>query len=89
MDNNKLSTEELEELREVNDLYTKLIRNLGESELLISDLEAQLNAVTEQKKGFFSDYRTIKEKSDSLYQTLSEKYGSGRIDLETGVIHPA
>ena len=89
MDNNKLSTEELEELREVNDLYTKLIRNLGESELLISDLEAQLNAVTEQKKGFFSDYRTIKEKSDNLYQTLSEKYGSGRIDLETGVIHPA
>jgi hypothetical protein len=85
----KLTEEQLTELKELNLSYTKLLTNLGEVELVLSDLNSQVKNVEKEKEGRFSDFKTIKEKSDALYNKLSEEYGSGKIDLETGVIHPA
>jgi len=83
----KLTEEELTELRELNSSYTKLLSSLGEVELILSDLESQVERVKAEKQGLFSDYKTIREKSDTLYAKLSEQYGSGKIDIETGIIH--
>jgi hypothetical protein len=85
----KLTEEQLTELKELNLSYTKLLTNLGEVVLVLSDLNSQVKNVEKEKEGLFSDFKTIKEKSDALYNKLSEEYGSGKIDLETGVIHPA
>lgn len=85
----KLSEEHLKELRDLNANYAKLLSSLGEVELILSDLEGQVERVKAEKQGLFSDYKTLKEKSDSMYTKLSEEYGSGKIDLETGIIHSA
>lgn len=85
----KLTEEQLTELRELNANYTKLLSSLGEVELILSDLEGQVERVKAEKQGLLSDYKTIREKSDALYAKLSEEYGSGKIDLETGIIHSA
>ncbi len=85
----KLTEEQLTELKELNQNYTKLLTNLGEVELILTDLKTQAEKMEKEKEGLFSDFRTIKEKSDALYNKLSEEYGSGKIDLETGIIHPA
>lgn len=85
----KLTEEQLTELRELNANYAKLMSNLGEVELILSDLESQVERVKAEKQGLFSDYKTLREKSDALYAKLSEEYGSGKIDIETGIIHSA
>jgi len=86
MENKKLTEEELKSLQEINARYANVISSLGESELFLYGLQDQLKRAEEEKKGLIADYVSLKEKSDQLSAKLTEKYGSGRIDLQTGVI---
>lgn len=89
MEKKQLTEEELKELREINDRYAKLISYFGECELSIYNLNEQISKVTQEKEGILSDFKSLKEKNDALFSSLSEKYGTGRIDLETGFIEEA
>lgn len=82
----KLSTEELTELREINETYQKIVSNLGECEIVLKDIENRKSAVLKDKEGFIFDYMSVKEKSEVLQNKLLEKYGVGKIDIETGNI---
>jgi hypothetical protein len=86
MENKKLTEEELKSLQEINARYANVISSLGESELFVYGLQEQLKKAEEEKKGLITDYLSLKEKSDQLSAKLTEKYGSGRIDLQTGII---
>jgi len=86
MEEKQLTEQELVELRELNTRYSTVISNLGECEIFITGLQDQLNRAQEEKTGFISDFKSFKAKSDELYTKLTEKYGSGRINLDTGKI---
>ena len=89
MEKKKLTDEELQELKTINFRYAKLVNDLGECELLISSVSSQMNKAYEEKDGLLSDFKSLKEKNDALFASLAEKYGTGRIDLETGNIEEA
>ncbi len=86
MEEKQLTPEELQELKELNTRYSTVISNLGECEIFMTGLQDQLARAMEEKKGFLSDFQSLKVKSDDLYNKLTEKYGSGRINLDTGKI---
>lgn len=89
METKQLTQEELQELKELNNRYSTVVSYLGETEIFVAGLQEQLNKALEDKKGFLSDFQSLKEKSNELYTKLTEKYGSGKINLDTGEIEPS
>ncbi len=85
---NKITEQELKELKELNDKYNLTMASLGEQEAMLSDLQDQMDKLREDKKGLLSDYNTLKEKSQFLTKSLADKYGPGSVNLETGEIKP-
>ena len=69
----KLTDEELQSLRNIKAEYDNLA-------LILGDLEIQKFRAFEAQKAVF-------EKEENLAKTLTEKYGSGTINVETGEIN--
>jgi uncharacterized protein YdcH (DUF465 family) len=86
MEKKQLTQQELEELKNINARYAKLVTDLGECELLITSINGQMAKASKDKEELLADFASLKEKNDNLFASLTEKYGTGRIDLETGVI---
>ena len=70
----KLSKKELQELQSNQQASNDIIFTLGELEL--------------QKTSLIDRYRKLTEVQNELGNSLSEKYGDGKIDLNTGEITP-
>lgn len=87
-ESNKLSEQELQDLKQITDRYTKLVQELGEIEFEITNSKDKLVHLEREKENLLSDYRILKENSEVLSKTLSEKYGQGRVNLETGYVDP-
>ena len=68
----KLTEEELQAVRDIKQEYGDLAMSLGELEL--------------QKMRLIDIQRIIAEKENKLASQLTEKYGPGSINLETGEI---
>jgi len=68
----KLQEEEITQLKEQQNTYSTLIHNLGQ-------LENQKLEVAEK-------IQNLKKSYESLASTLTERYGEGSINLDTGEI---
>jgi len=75
----KLTTEELESIKSIKNEYTKLALALGE-------LELQTANIAKEKQRLLDIQSEMVEKEIELSKTLTDKYGSGTIDIETGEI---
>jgi len=77
MQETQLSQEELTQLKEVQTIQGSLITSFGNIEYQLQSLELQKEQVIEQLEA-------LKQKEIDLGKTLTEKYGNGSINLETG-----
>ena len=75
----QLTAEELEDIKSIKQEYSNLALSLGEIELSINNLN-------DQKQYFLEIHKQLIEKENELAKTLNEKYGTGTINIETGVI---
>ena len=81
-----LLPEEVTELKELSDRYSNIVRELGEKDLEIFELEEKLDQFKHDKKLLLSDYISLKVKNEELTTQLIDKYGEGKINLETAKI---
>lgn len=81
-----LSSEEMVELKELSDRYSNIVRELGEKDLEIFELEEKVKEFQRDKELLLSDYTLLKDKNEELTSKLIDKYGEGKINLETGKI---
>jgi ribosome-binding ATPase YchF (GTP1/OBG family) len=79
MSEKKLIQEELDLVKQLRKEYNEIVIAVGELELQLSSLE-------KEKQRLLSLYSSISSRETELAQTLNEKYGSGTINLETGII---
>lgn len=77
-----LTTDELSKLQEFRNKDNQLVFNLGQTELQIQGLEEQKDQILEAAKQLAAE-------RNEFGQTLTEKYGSGTINIETGEISAA
>jgi hypothetical protein len=75
----KLSEEELQQIKEIKQEYTNLALSLGELELQKANLE-------KDKLRFLNYQDQLGNKETELAKQLTEKYGNGSINIETGEI---
>lgn len=85
MENQKVLTkEELDQVKEVQDLYSQVIVELGQIDIQINDLNKLVEQLTNQKITVLEKYDSTQQKEKILSENLSKKYGDGRINPTTG-----
>lgn len=72
-----VTQEEIKELKNIETETNTLALALG-------SIDIQIHQLKERKIELFKKLNDIKNKENILASKLSEKYGSGSIDLETG-----
>ena len=77
MTTQKLTQEELDQLKSPNDRETLIVQNLG-------IIESKLILMENQKNALKQEYISLAIESQKLAQTLQDKYGDGNINIETG-----
>jgi hypothetical protein len=82
----KLTTEELQSINELQQQYNKFVFELGSIEAQIQGLLQQKIVLESEKDGIVSDIKTLGEKERVLVRDLQEKYGTGNINPQTGEI---
>ena len=69
----KITTQELQELQDLNRQYVNTMASIGECEVMMEDLNEQLNKLKSDKSQFLNDYTKIKEKTEALTKELTAK----------------
>ena len=80
-----------EELKEINELRTKLslvIGDVGRTTLQKSVLQEDLKVLESKIVEGTVEFQKLLEQEDILVKRLSEKYGTGSINFETGEFTP-
>jgi chromosome segregation ATPase len=85
----KLTQEEIQQIKELQQKYDQTEFELGSLEAQIIVLNAQIDKLNEEKRNLVSDLNTVGKKESELVKSLQEKYGTGSIDVESGEITPA
>ena len=81
-----LSVEEIQSLKALSDQYNRLCLAIGHSWIQMYETEKALSKLDRDKEIFLKDYRDIIENQEVLQKSLLEKYGEGKIDIESGKI---
>lgn len=82
----KLTPEEINSIKDLQKQYNTHVFELGSIEAQLHLLLAQTKTLEAEKNNVLSDLNKIGDKEKELVDTLQEKYGTGEIDLENGVI---
>jgi len=72
-----LTTDELQQLKEIQEIGTNIIAQFGEFEYRIQLLQIQ-------KASLVEELNNLKTRETEIGSTLEAKYGQGSIDIETG-----
>lgn len=79
MEKKVLSQEEINSLKDLQTKQNELIFSLGQ-------IEYQIILLEDTKQNLKEQVKNLEKESQTLGQKLTEKYGSGKIDLEAGEI---
>lgn len=84
----KLTTEELEQIKEMQQQYNKFVFELGSVEAQLQNVIATKEMIETEKGNVLEDIKKLGEREKELISTLQAKYGAGSINPETGEITP-
>lgn len=85
----KITSEEQEFIKKLQEQYSELTIKLGQLNMETHDLENTLNELKELKKDLLDQYIEAKKSERSFIDKLSETYGNGSLNLESGEFIPA
>ena len=77
----KFTDEELKKVQDIKEQYNKLTVQLGQIEL-------DRNLLDEQRKVLNTEYSNLRDMDMEFAKGLSNKYGVGSLNLQTGVFVP-
>ena len=84
----KLTIEELEQIKEMQQQYNKFVFELGSIEAQLQNVLATKEMIETEKGNVLEDIKKLGEREKELVSSLQAKYGTGNIDVETGEITP-
>ena len=85
----KLTTEELQQIKEMQAQYNKFVFDLGSIEAQLQNILSAKFTAEMEKNNVLNDIKKLGDREKELVTTLQEKYGNGNIDIETGEITAA
>jgi len=86
MEQKQLTPEELANVKELASSLNDITTKFGQLKVEKLNLLTQISALEELENSMDKEYFELKEKEYTLSKELSEKYGEGTLNLETGAI---
>jgi hypothetical protein len=86
MEQKHLTSEEISYVKELALSLNDITSKFGQLKVEKLNLLTQITALEELENALDKDYFELKEKEYILSKDLSEKYGEGTLNLETGTI---
>jgi len=84
----KLTTEELQQVTEMQQQYNKFVFELGSIEAQLQNILATKTLIETEKANVLEDIKKLGEREKEIITELQAKYGVGNIDAQTGEITP-
>lgn len=84
----KLTPEELQQIKDMQQQYNKFVFELGSIEAQLQNIIATKTVVETEKSNVLEDIKKLGEREKELINGLQAKYGVGNIDAQTGEITP-
>ena len=84
----KLSQEELDQIKKIQDDNTAIVFALGETEMGIHLATKEIESLHTRREQIHTDYTNLRTRERELVDQLNKKYGAGQIDLESGIFIP-
>jgi len=84
----KFTDEELTSIEGIQRDYIDIQNKFGKLQITRVNLEKQLTELDDLENKFRGQFEEIREKEKGLVDGLTEKYGQGSLDPETGTFTP-
>lgn len=85
----KLSEQEVQKLQELQNNYAEITAQLGQIKIESIILNEQVKRLSELENSLTTKYLSIQNDEESFAKSISEKYGDGEINIETGEFLPS
>ncbi len=84
----KFTQEELDSIKKIQTKYQSLGISLVQLEILKKSIYAELDKVRDSEEKIKEEVTKTSQEEEQLSKALSEKYGIGTLDLQSGVFKP-
>lgn len=85
----KFTEEEMKELEQIRSEYANKINIFGQIYLQKTNLQRQADELNKIEKEAQQEYYDIQKKEEEFLNKITEKYGEGSLNPETGIFSPA
>ena len=84
----KFTEDELRNIKTIQDDGYTLVSEFGQLEIERFVTNRKLQELDEMREKLETQFFSVQERERVLVQSLNEKYGSGTVDIESGVFIP-
>ena len=85
----KFTEEELQSIQTLSEKSNNITNRFGQLAIAKINLEKQSEAVEEEEFKLHEELETLKKEEQETLQSITEKYGPGSLDPQTGVFTPS
>ena len=84
----KFSEDEIKELKELQKGYLDVQAKFGQIKIARISVQRQIEELDNAEEGSYKEFNELQDKEKGLVDGLTEKYGQGTLDPQTGVFTP-
>ena len=84
----KITQEEQEFVQKLQETYSEITIKLGQVNMEMHDLQTTLDELNALRKDLLNQYTDARKSEQEFINSLSDKYGDGSLNLETGEFIP-
>ena len=85
----KFTDDELKSIQELSNKSNNITNRFGQLAIAKINLEKQSEAVEEEEFKLHEELEALKKQEQETLQSITEKYGPGTLDPQTGVFTPS
>ena len=85
----KFTDDELKSIQEISQKSNEITNRFGQLAIAKINLEKQSEAVEEEEFKLLEESEALKKQEQETLQSITDKYGPGQLDPQTGVFTPS
>jgi hypothetical protein len=88
MEKIQLTEQELQQIQDLRVKYANITAQLGQLKVEQMLINKQLSRLNDLENQFIKDYEQVQTEEEQFAKSITEKYGIGDVDVESGVFTP-
>ena len=88
MEQIKLTDQEIQQIQDLRVKYANITAQLGQLKVEQILVNKQLTRLNDLEDQFIKDYEQVQTEEDQFAKLITEKYGVGDVDVESGIFTP-